>query len=133
MSACKKIPKKPSKICTGDLNKRVTLYVRNIVDPEGGSVDYNEDFTNPQTLWARIDTVSNVGGGVQIFDGANVVDTASHLIYIRFIPNVTFQEYLDYDARRFRIIDVTNLNEEDEFLLLRCTERGDNTKQVNWS
>lgn len=130
MPNCAKIKQKPYKICTGDLSKRITLYVRSITDPQGGSVDFGENFTTPTNVWAMIETLSK---GVEIFDGSNVIDVATHLFYIRYIPGITFEMYLDYNGRRFRIIDVQNIDEKDETIILRCTERGDNTKPVNWS
>lgn len=130
MPNCVKIKPKPYKVCTGDLNKRVTLYVRNITDPQGGSVDYGETFLTPVVVWAMVDTLTK---GLQIFDGTNVIGEATHLFYIRYLPSITFELYLDYNSRRFRIIDVQNIGERDETIVLRCTERGDVAKPVNWS
>lgn len=130
MPSCRKIKKKADLICTGDLDKRITIFVRDITVPVGGSVDYGESFSVPTTVWAMIETLSK---GVQIFDGANVVDTASHNIYIRYRPAVTFENYLDYEGRRFRILNTENLNERNRYIKLQCTERGDNVLPVNFT
>lgn len=125
MTVCKRINITKKKICIGDLKKRVIVQTRAIVPPEG--VDYSQLITDLKTVWAAIQTSK----GSEIFDGTNVIGVATHFFYIRKIDNVTFENFVEYNSKEYRILDVQNVDEDDLFLLLRCTERGIKTKDSN--
>lgn len=129
MAECKKIYSKHRKVCLGGMRDQIILYDRAITAPASGSVDFTETFSNATTVWAMLETIS----GKEIFDGTNLVGVATHKFYIRYISDVTAQTWIKFKSQYFDIIDTQNLEERDEFLLLRCSIRGDSTKEVNFS
>lgn len=129
MPKCVKISRKKRTVCAGDMRDTIIIETRVITAPQSGSVDFSETFTNTETVWALIETRS----GIQEFADVNLDARASHLIYIRFIADVTFQNWLTFKGKRYEILDVENLEERDEFYLLRCSPLGDQTLPTNFS
>ena len=129
MPKCVKIRRKKRQVCIGDMRDSVVIQTRAITVPGANSVDFTETFSGDQTVWAMIETKT----GTQIFDGTNIVGVATHEIYIRFIAGVTFQKWLRFKNIIYDILDVQNLEERDEFYLLRCSLRGDETDSINLS
>lgn len=125
MTVCKRVNITKKKICIGDLKHKVKVQTRVIVPPD--DVDYSQLHEDVSEVWAAIQTTK----GIEIFDGVNTIGVATHLFYTRKISNVTFENFVEYKDKKFRIIDVQELDEDDTFLLLRCTERGDKTKNAN--
>ena len=120
MPKCKKIQKTDYIVCSGDMNKSVTLYTRSIIAPILDSVDFEEIFVEPVNVKAMIETVK----GESIFFGANVKTDVTHKFTIRYIPSITFENYIVYDNKRYSILDVENQNEMNKFFILRCSDRG---------
>ena len=129
MPKCVQIRRKHRKVCVGDMRDKIIIETRSIIAPVSGSVDFTESFTDTKTVFAMVETKT----GVEIFDGTNLLGIATHLFYIRFIANITFQNWITFKNQKFDILDVQNLEERDEFYLLRCSLRGDETKPVNFS
>ena len=107
------------------MRERIQINTNAIEAPIDGSVDFSEKFQEVETVWAMIETKS----GVEIFDGTNIVGVATHFFYIRFIPNITFKNFINFKQQFFAILDVQNLDERNEFYLLRCSLRGDETNE----
>ena len=129
MPKCVPIRRKKRDVCIGDMRDKVTIQTRAITVPGANSVDFGESFSADQDVWALVETKT----GTQIFDGTNIVGVATHNIYIRFIAGVTFQKWLRFKNITYDILDVQNLEERDEFYLLRCSLRGDEAEQINLS
>ncbi len=129
MPKCAPIRRKKRNVCIGDMRDQVVIQTRAITAPGTNSVDFGETFTGDATVWALIETKT----GTQIFDGTNIIGVATHNIYIRFIAGVTFEKWLTFKSVKYDILDVQNLEERDEFFLLRCSLRGDETDPVNFS
>jgi head-tail adaptor len=136
MATCKKIKRVETKVCIGSMNTLIQLKLRSITTPQGNSVDFGESFSTLVSVWAMVDTIS----GEKLFDGSNIERLITHDFYIRFIADVTFenwvcvpQKYGDAKSYYFDIIKIENINMQNEFYRIRCSIRGDATKQVNWS
>ena len=116
----------------GALNKPITLATRSITPPAPDGVDFGEQFRAVITCYAMVEEIK----GEQIFDGSNLIGTATHNWYIRYIPNVTFENWINYSwdnfSQYFRILDVINFEEKNIFYKFKCTKRGDATLPVNW-
>ena len=125
--ACRKIRIPNRKICPGDMNARITIQSRAITAPSASGSDLIETFATTNTVWAAIKTVQ----GVEIFDGSNVVAIATHYFYIRYISGLTAESWIQYNSKYYDIIDIQNLEERDEFMLLRCSERGTTSNLSN--
>lgn len=136
MTKCVKIGRTSKRVCIGALNRKIILYDREITAPLGESVDFGELFSNGREEWALVNTVT----GKTTFDSTNTERIVSHEIYIRYFSDITSEKWVLLPAViaaepdvLLRIVNVENLNEENRFYLLRCTLRGDETKQVNWA
>ena len=125
---CTPIPSDSKRVCIGDLSKKIQIQVRSIQPPLNG-VDYGEVFSQTKNVWAMCKTVS----GEAIFDDSNIEQTVTHEFYIRYIPNVTFENWILYNNKYYDIVGVENLNESDEYLLLRSRIRGNSNLGVNLS
>ena len=126
MAKCIKIFSKKRKVCIGNLDRIVKVNSRVIQAPVS-DVDYTEEFIQLIEMHANIETVS----GVTFFDSTNVERDITHFIYIRFFTGITPENWLIFNDEYYDIIDQQNLEERDEFLLLKCNKRGPVTKPVN--
>jgi len=129
MTQCKKIPRVKKQVCIGSLDTPIELNNRAIQAPLVGGVDFDETFTPSTTVFALVETKI----GVTIFDDSNTERTISHFFYIRFDSTVTQETWIKYNGNLYDIINVENLQEKDEFLLLRCNLRGDETVRANFA
>jgi head-tail adaptor len=130
MAVCETVQRKVVKVCSGDMRNRIDIYIRRIVAPEGFSPDFEEDFITPKTVWAMVQTAPP---GEALFDGTNTSTAVTHYFYIRYLPNVTFEDWILYKNKYYDILHVENLNEQDDFLLLRANLRGTADKPVNFA
>lgn len=137
MARCKRIVGERRRVCIGDMNQKIKIQTRDLASPSADNVDYGESFTDAKTIWAMVQTTR----GGEFFDGTELNNPYTHFFYIRFIPNSVFsksgrltsQEWIRWKNRTFKIVDVENLEERNEILLLRCRERGDEAKPVNFA
>ncbi|MCK5017303.1 MAG: phage head closure protein [Candidatus Peribacteraceae bacterium] len=129
MAICKKKVRESKRVCIGSLNRKITIQMRDIKPPKGGSVDFTENFTVEREVWAMVESVNNT----TFFDETNTEQIVSHNFYIRYIDGVeiTAENWIKWRDRYYDIIGVQNLNEENRFYLLRANVRGTITKPVN--
>lgn len=92
-------------------------------------MDLDELFNPIADVWGRIKTVN----GVTAFDSVNVEQIITHKITIYHDPAVTAETWIDYNALRYDIVRVENIDERDEFMVLFCTVRGDTVKRATWT
>ncbi len=126
MANCIKIRRKKEQACIAALNRRIDIFVREITPISTETVDFNEAFLNQRTVWANI--VTKVGA--QFFDENNILQRITHVFVIRFIPDVTFQNFLVFQLQRYRIVEVENLEQSDTYYRLSCTIRGTDLLEV---
>lgn len=129
MAISVKVQSEKIQVCTGDLNRKITINVRNITSPSGVGVDFNENFTVLKTVWAMVKTLS----GQAVFDGTNTTKAVTHNFYIRYIPGVTFENWVLYNNQYYDILDVQNLNEQNQYILLQANLRGTSALPVNYA
>lgn len=125
MARCTRIRIDHRKLCIGDLRERITLETRIITEP--GTVDFGEGFSDVAVIPAAVKTLI----GVEIFDESNEVVTASHDFFIRFRTDVTAEKWVKWRNDRYDILLVEEFEGRQEWLRLRCTLRGTDTRQVN--
>lgn len=130
MATCSKVNIRNRKVCIGDLRDKIVIQTRSITPPSANGSDMTETFATSNTVWAAIETRN----GVEIFDGTNVLQgVATHYIYIRYIAGLTEESWILYKSKYYDIIDVQNLEERDEFMLLRCCERGSSSNVASYA
>lgn len=127
MPKCKRIVRKHKKVCIGDLNDVICLRDRTITPPESG-VDATEEFedSNPE-VWAMVETPK----GETEFDGSNVEVDVTHKFTISFTDCINSETWVLFKDKHYDILDVENLEERDEWLILRCNVRGTTDNLAN--
>jgi len=127
MAVCKVKQRTHKRVCIGSLNHKIEIYVRSIKAPAKGSVDFSDEFTLKKIVWAMIESVS----GETMFNASNIETVVTHQFYIRYIPGVDIVDVIVYGGLRYKIVNVENLNNENYFLLIKTSDRGDSDLAVN--
>jgi len=117
----------------GDMRNLIELYERNINRLNDDGVDYDEDFTLIDAVWAKLVTVKPK----TMFDGSNIDADKTHEFYIRYLSSLNRDAYNDvyilFDDQYFRILKVDSLDERKRFMRIDAAIRGDSTEQVNFT
>lgn len=129
MPKCQPIRRRNRNICIGDMRDKIALQSRTIVAPSAGGSDMTESFVTTKTVWSLVETRQ----GVEIFDGTNMLGVATHYFYIRYSAGLTAETWIQFKSKYYDILDIQNLEERDEFILLRCNERGTISNTTNFA
>lgn len=124
--------KKFEKVDVGSLNSRITILTRTIQSPQASDTNYSMQFTDfiPVTkLWACMESID----GVTLFDNANIERVISHFFYTRYVPGISFLNWISYEDNYYRIYKVEDLQNEHKFYKIYAGITGDNTKPVDWA
>lgn len=127
---CVKVKQKKYVICSGNLNNRIIVYDRNIL--QTSNTHYTEEFGNGLSTNAMIETLR----GITKFDNTNTERVVTHRFTVRFrgdISNSTSEKFLEFNNRYFKCVTVENKDEANEFLVFDCYERGSKLNKVNWA
>lgn len=112
-------------VCIGDLDRRIALMSRSI-DPPTTGVDFQHTFTETN-VWAAVKTVK----GKEIFAGTNMDKQVTHIFYVRYRNWITAENWVKYRDENYDIIDTEVLEEREQYTVLMCNIRGDDTQPVN--
>ena len=127
MAICrpKRFPK--DKICTADLRHKVFIKLRQQRATKLGEQEAEEVFTTIASPFAAITTLR----GTQRFNGINIDDRATHLFnfrYSSFLNDLDVEHgnhFIEFKNKNYRILEITNQNENNLILFFQTTERGD--------
>lgn len=125
MTTCKKISIPKPKICSGDLNKRITIYQRPIGVPNYGSVIVQYQFVVLAEIWAAIETMQGDFFGDMVSRDNQPTDR----FYIRYRDDITADNWIGFNGFRFDILRVENINRYKEYLSLLCVDTGSELKE----
>lgn len=117
------------KVCIGDLKSIITIKRRTLSTPDLDGVDYDLNFENKQDVYAMLVTKS----GTQIFDGTSLLGVATHYFYIRFMDDLSLSCWVEHQDKNYKILDIEDIDERNEWLILRCAKMGDSTINANFS
>ena len=129
MAKCVKLQRTKTQVCSGNLNKYIEIFERKIgapINSLGSEPDYLENFILLYSLWAMVQTPR----GPNIFDSVNIDKSLTTIFYIRFVPNITAQNWVVYDNERYQIIRVTNMEKNNLSLKLECVLKGAISKEA---
>lgn len=124
--SCKTKNLKTTKICIGDLNKKIKIYVRTLTALNNG-VDFDEVLSNTKEVWAGLETTS----GKEVFDGTNLKGMATHIWYIRALAGQTAEDWIEFNGEYYDILSVEDLREDNRFQKLMTNVRGTTSNPVN--
>ncbi len=129
MSCKKRIFFKKAKICTKDLNKRITLQYPFTTGTSNFDVNTDRSFKDILDCWAAVKTTA----GAQFFDEVNLQEGITTRFYIRFTKSVDLgrQIWVKFNNRRFKIVNPENINEDNLWIKLVAVERGTVLKEAN--
>lgn len=119
------------KLCSGDLSNRISIEERQLTPPVLGESSPIETFIVIKSVWAGVQTVR----GTRRFYGVNIENAATHLFFIRNNPELPLLDgdnyFVLFKNRYFRILRVTDNDEEEYFTILQCVERGEESKTAS--
>lgn len=130
MAVCKTKRINKNKLCTGDLDKLIDIKERQVTSAGIGANTATETFISvKENVYAGIETPS----GIAFYNGVNINELQStmitHKFYIFFDPDLPNIEngnhYIFFNNDRFKVIRAKNDNEQNEFLVIETTNRGD--------
>ena len=102
----------------GQMRKRIIIQSR--VDTEYGEYSTEETRATVATVWAQVSNVT----GVQQVDSRNASEAITHRFTIRFRTDVTKQNEILYDGKRYSIATVqVESDERDRFLVIDANEQ----------
>jgi len=104
--------------------QNVTVESRNMTIVNGKA---SEIFSDPLLIQAAVKTVS----GVTAFDSTNTETVITHRLCVVYNAAITAEKWIKLNTKRIRIVSVENCCEEDETMILLCTERGKEDSVVN--
>ena len=77
-----------------------------------------ETWSSYDTVWGQISPMQ----GEELFHAQQINAAVTHKILIRYNSNVTVEHRVVFDSRTFEINSVLDPEEQNEMLLLHCTE-----------
>ena len=129
MTVCVRIKGKRQELCSGDLDRFITIQDRKIVPPiDIDDVDYTEEFEDDGEEACMVETIN----GQEVFDGTNVlIGVIDTRFYIRFRDDINAQSWILFEDERYNIIKTIDLDKRHLWLRLDCDSRGTVVKVVN--
>lgn len=125
MVICKKKRFTRIELCASDLRHKIAIQTRSLGGVSFGQTSPGETFATVFSPWAAIETIN----GFKKFAGINIDERATDVFYIRFSSAVAALEvgnhFILFDDKRFRILEVTDLNRDKRTLAIQCTDRGE--------
>lgn len=115
------------KVPIGDMRTPVKIHQAQILAPTAG-VDMGREIAPVVEPWfCKVTTVT----GVTLFDSSNIEQIITHDFQGRFNQDISRDMVIEHKGNYFRIISAENFEDKDQFMRLRCTERGAIAKEVN--
>jgi len=108
---CKAIKPKSSRVCVGDLNKKIKIQFSSSKPNNAPNTNAGTVFSDVVSVWAMIITNPNN----EFINGVNTVDGINTDFYIRYTTSIDLskQIWVEYASNRFKITGVENINKED--------------------
>jgi SPP1 family predicted phage head-tail adaptor len=115
------------KICSKDLRHRILIQYREIAATNNLDTDPEPTFTEVGNYWAGIKTSPSRNAFNDVNQGAAITTD----FYIRYTTSIDFLKniWIEFNGRRFEVINADNINEYEEYILLRAVDKG--KKQFN--
>ncbi|MFC3816566.1 hypothetical protein [Lysobacter sp. GCM10012299] len=116
------------RLCSADLRHQIDIVRRSLSGVTPADIGASPVEFVPVVLgrWAGIETVQ----GTSRFTGVNINPKATHLFYVYYDPALSLHlehgnSFVQFEGRNMRVLEVTEFNEQKEFTIIQCTERGE--------
>jgi SPP1 family predicted phage head-tail adaptor len=123
----KRVEPKRKKVPIGKMKHKIQIFNKDISSPFGNSIDFGQDLTPVASPYVMIRTITPK----EIFDGVNLVGTATHEFHTRYNANITSEMWIMYDNKFYDIISIQDDDGYKEFMILNVNERGSSSIVVN--
>jgi len=114
-------------LCAGTMDNYIKILERKQVGGGFNGPDITETFTAVFEFMGKLEIINPTAR----FNGVNIGDNITHIIYIPFDQaiyeldiNTLFVEIERQKNRRFKLLSISNLDEQDTYLALYCKETG---------
>lgn len=119
-----------STFCISDFRNKATIEDRKVAGQKFGDTYPSVDFTVLFTGYFNVQTRK----GSSRFSGVNIHKKTTHLFVARWRATLNNldgagEHFLRSKGKFYRVLEITNINESDDYILFQCTERGLDTKQ----
>jgi hypothetical protein len=119
-----------AKICIADLNKKCSIENRQLKPPKIKQSKPTVKFTTIFKGWFKVKTIR----GTSRFANVNINKSATHICITRFSTKIVDldgdgENFITRGNLRLKILEITNVDESDRWLLFHCTERGLDSKE----
>jgi len=113
------------KICISDLNRKGSIELRSVRSPKFGESKSTIVFSVVAQAYFKIVTVT----GSKRFSGVVIDKKTTHLFTTRWSPSLNNidaagEHFIKHDNRYFRVMTITDFNEQKQWLIFQCRERG---------
>lgn len=127
MAKCSRRRFNREKICAGDLRHTCSIQERSLAGSIPSQLTPVEQF---------VDVISSARCAIQTiestrrrFNGINIEKNATHLFIFRYSPSLLPIEPANhmilFRGNRYRILHITNNDEDNQYLTFQCADRGD--------
>jgi head-tail adaptor len=124
MGRCRRKRFDEVKICSHDLDKFIRIEARTLAPVKVGQTNPGVTFTLVKEVWSACTTLR----GTRRYQGTNIREEATHLWHVRYDPDLLALEHGDnfvrFESRQFKVLEVTQNDEDRYFLIIQATERG---------
>lgn len=133
MGSCKIKRIYRNKLCRGDLRDTISIVSRTLGESLPGELTGTETFADVIT---GVQTAIKTIKGPAQFTGINIHPDATHLFYVIFSTLYATNEVetknhmIDLYGELYKILRIENDNENDEFLVFQCTNRGNESLEA---
>jgi len=122
------------KLCRGDLNKKIRIQTRDLDESDYDSSQPVEQFATVFTRRSTLETVTGILSGGKKFSGVSIDERTTHIFYVLYSSALEVIESSNYfilfREKRFRVVSVTNINEDNQFLAIQVTDRGEDSLEA---
>lgn len=129
MARCKSIKSNTKRVCSADFDKRIIIQTSAITGSNTPGAEASTSFANVVTVWAKIKTTPNFS----YIDGVRTAEGINTDFYIRYNSSIdlTKQLWIEYDSKRYKVINSDDIDKDKQTIRLRTNELGDKTLAAN--
>lgn len=106
-------------LCVGDLQFYITIQTRILTSPT--DIDIIETYTKLADVWASVTTKAITAP----MSKTNTNEDITHFFYIRYRTDITIDNWILLDNKRYKIVAVKDIDFFKNFLEMRCIFKGD--------
>jgi len=128
MTCNTRIKQKKKEYCIGDFKhtcKVLRQINRQTNNLKADSIQYLDDIIF--TTKCRLETAK----GVVYIDGIATLNESTHNIVMRYTDKIKYSYFMEINNEYYEIKNITNLDEENRLLYLKCVKKGSKTIKGN--